>query len=281
MRVVDAVLEWRPVLAAILGAQDQVEHADHIAQLVVGEPDVEQRLVGALLDQPLTFGDQQWPLLVGRLGTGQRRIVRDEHSTDLAAIQLLAPGGAGIAAVQYHTVAAHGPALLRRREGHRVEVGADRHAGLQPAFAVIVGVQNMAPLPDSDQPRAGTRNAEQGAAHGQRTGLGRLVQHIHQRCRLSDTLQQHRHRTQQHQHELFQGTHTAPSQEYNAARYMKYSAALESLTQDERRWRRPSSSHVAGGSPPTPDIGRLPLSGCRRPPGLPGPTAPSTGVRCT
>ncbi|MNR34171.1 hypothetical protein D3C85_1519180 [compost metagenome] len=48
--VVGAVLEWCPGQATIVGAQDQVEYPDHIAGLVVGEPDVEQRFVRALLD---------------------------------------------------------------------------------------------------------------------------------------------------------------------------------------------------------------------------------------
>ncbi|MNP77957.1 hypothetical protein D3C76_1754770 [compost metagenome] len=58
LRVVGAILERRPALAAIVSAQDQVEHADHIADLVIGEPDVEQRFVRALLGQALAFGDQ-------------------------------------------------------------------------------------------------------------------------------------------------------------------------------------------------------------------------------
>ncbi|MCY1428209.1 hypothetical protein D9M71_440860 [compost metagenome] len=49
LRVVGAVLEWRPGLTAVVGAQDQVEHADHIAGFFIGEPDVQQRFVRALI----------------------------------------------------------------------------------------------------------------------------------------------------------------------------------------------------------------------------------------
>ncbi|VVQ20813.1 hypothetical protein PS914_06531 [Pseudomonas fluorescens] len=41
LRVVGAILERRPALTTVFGPQDQVEHPDHIAQLVVGEPHIE------------------------------------------------------------------------------------------------------------------------------------------------------------------------------------------------------------------------------------------------
>ncbi|MNO74560.1 hypothetical protein D3C76_655640 [compost metagenome] len=209
LRVVDAVLEWRPALTTILGTQDQVEHTHHIAQFVVGEPDIEQRLVGALLHQLLTFSDQQWPLLIGRLGRGQRAVVFDEQIADLAAVQLFAPGCTGIAAVQHDTIVTDRPTLLGRREKHRSQVAAQRNAGLHPVLARIVGKKNMATLANGDQALARSSNADQGAMHGQRTRHGRQLQHINKTGRPSYTLQQHR--TQQRQHELFQGTHTAPS----------------------------------------------------------------------
>ncbi|MNN71110.1 hypothetical protein D3C81_1870140 [compost metagenome] len=48
--VVGTVLIRRPGLTTVVGAQDQVEHADYIAGFFVGEPDVEQRFVRALID---------------------------------------------------------------------------------------------------------------------------------------------------------------------------------------------------------------------------------------
>ncbi|MNH39795.1 hypothetical protein D3C79_1010170 [compost metagenome] len=47
--VVGAVLKRGPGLTAVVGAQDQVEHADHIAGFFIGEPDVQQRFVRALI----------------------------------------------------------------------------------------------------------------------------------------------------------------------------------------------------------------------------------------
>ncbi|MNC32676.1 hypothetical protein D3C75_810390 [compost metagenome] len=70
LRVVDAILERCPAAAAILGAQDQVEHPDHITDFVVGEPDAEKRLVGAFIDQPLAVGGQYSPLFVVGFGLG-------------------------------------------------------------------------------------------------------------------------------------------------------------------------------------------------------------------
>ncbi len=119
LRVVGAILQRRPALAAIVGAQDQVEHADHIADFVIGEPHIEQRFVGALLEQALTFGDQQRPLFVARLGTGQRRVMLDQQVADLATVELLVPGRASVARVQHHAVIAHRPALGWRWQSSR------------------------------------------------------------------------------------------------------------------------------------------------------------------
>ncbi|MNF71159.1 hypothetical protein D3C84_531040 [compost metagenome] len=180
-------------MAAILGTQDQVEHADHVADLVVGEPDVEQRLVGALLDQPLTVSDQQRPLLIGRLGSGQRRVMPDQQRADLSTVQLLVPGHAGIAAVQDHAIVADGPALLRRSKIHRTQVTADRYARLLPLPAAIVGIKNVPALPDRHQPLPGIGDVQQRAVHGQCTGPGGQVQHIDVIGRLGDALRQAEH----------------------------------------------------------------------------------------
>ncbi|MNQ89345.1 hypothetical protein D3C85_1046510 [compost metagenome] len=267
MRVVDAVLEWRPALAAVLGAQDQVEHTDHIAHLVVGEPDVEQRLVRALADQPLAFFDAQRPLFVGGLGTGQRAVILDLQVADLAAIELLAPGGAGIAAVQHHTVAAHGPALLRRREGHRVKIGADRHAGLQPALAIIVGIKNVAPLSDCDQSLSSAGGRQQGTAHGQDTGFGRLIEHINEAGGLAGSLHQRQGGAQRQQHALLVRTHTASSRGNCAGRALRGDPTSVSGAPHVRRGRASACHGI--------------LNGCQRLPGTRATTVPWTATRCS
>ncbi|MNL31932.1 hypothetical protein D3C87_1537510 [compost metagenome] len=159
LRVVGAVLERRPVLAAVLGAQDQVEHPDHITQLVVGEPDIEQGFVGPLRHQALAFGDQQRPLFVAGFCTGQRLVMLDQQGPDLAAVQLLAPGRTRVVAVQDHAVAAHRPTLGGRRKTHGIEVGTDRHGGLLPVIAGVIGIQNVATLSDGNQSVAGPGHA--------------------------------------------------------------------------------------------------------------------------
>ena len=59
LRIVGAVEPRLPGLAAVGGAEDQVVGADDVAVLRVGEPDVEERLVGALLLVALRFGEQR------------------------------------------------------------------------------------------------------------------------------------------------------------------------------------------------------------------------------
>ncbi|MNF72353.1 hypothetical protein D3C84_543300 [compost metagenome] len=99
MRVVGAVLERDPVLSTVFGAQDQVEHPDRITEFVVGEPDVEQRFVGALLNPPLAISGQHGPLFVVRFSHRQSCVMLEYQLADLAAVKLSGPGGAGIAAV--------------------------------------------------------------------------------------------------------------------------------------------------------------------------------------
>ncbi|MOA21775.1 hypothetical protein D3C78_1422840 [compost metagenome] len=82
-----------------------------------------------------------------------------EHQlADLPAIELLAPGDAGIAAVQHHTVIADRPALGCRRKTHRREIGADRYCGLLPAQAGVIGIENVPALPHRDQTLSGMGN---------------------------------------------------------------------------------------------------------------------------
>ena len=67
-----------------------------------------------------------------------RVVVRDQHVAEAAAVELARPGAAGVGAVQHHAVVADGPAVRRRREAHRHQVGADRHVGLLPGLAGVV-----------------------------------------------------------------------------------------------------------------------------------------------
>ncbi|MNG36856.1 hypothetical protein D3C84_1240320 [compost metagenome] len=65
-------------MATVFSAQNQVKHADHIADLLIGKPDVEQGFVGALLYQSLAFDGPTRPFFVVRLATGQRTIMLDQ-----------------------------------------------------------------------------------------------------------------------------------------------------------------------------------------------------------
>ncbi|MNE42695.1 hypothetical protein D3C80_1368410 [compost metagenome] len=207
LRIVGAVLHRRPGATAVQGAQDQVEHADRVAALRVDEPDVEERLVGAFVDQSLALGDELRPLLVVRLGAGQRLVVGEHQLADLPAVQLLLPAGAAIAAVQHHAIVADRPALLGGGEMHRVEVGADRHAGLLPALAGILGIQNVTAQADRDQPITRARHIAQRAARCQFARAGRQVQHIHEGGCLGHALQRTQRDTQRQQRALIEGTH--------------------------------------------------------------------------
>ncbi|MNG26480.1 hypothetical protein D3C84_1114770 [compost metagenome] len=95
--------------------------------------------------------------------------------------------------MQNHAVIADRPALFRGRKIHSVEVAADRDTGLLPLPAGIVGIKNVATLPDRDQARAGIRHVEQRAAHRQCTGLGGQVQHIDVPRGLRKRLPHHQH----------------------------------------------------------------------------------------
>ncbi|MNT58082.1 hypothetical protein D3C72_1954970 [compost metagenome] len=65
----------------------------------------------------------------------------------------------------------------------------------------------MTTLPYDNQALTRTGRGEQGAAHGQGTELGRLVQHVDEAGGLSDSLPQH----QCQQYALLVRTHTASS----------------------------------------------------------------------
>ncbi|MCY1300326.1 hypothetical protein D9M69_484560 [compost metagenome] len=52
LRVLGAFEQRLPALAAILGAQDQVEWTNHVAGLLVVEPEIVERLVRTVGDQP-------------------------------------------------------------------------------------------------------------------------------------------------------------------------------------------------------------------------------------
>ncbi|MNP40050.1 hypothetical protein D3C76_1336570 [compost metagenome] len=177
------------MLAAVTGVQQQVEHPDCIAVAGIGEPHVEQRLVGALCHQALALAYPARPDRVRGRGQGFGLVVRQHLVTEHPAVQLLFPAQAAIAAVQDHPVVTHRPPKLRRREGHRVEVGADRHLCLLPVTAMVIRVQDVPARPHRDHPCAGAGDIAQGAARGQRTGQRWQVEHVDVRLGLDRALQ--------------------------------------------------------------------------------------------
>ena len=104
--VVGRMQQRLPALAAVGGAQHQAEGADDEAGAVVVEPDVEERVLGALRREPLRLGEP--------LGVAAAGVVGDEHLAEAATVELAGPGAAGVDALQHHAVMAHGPAGRRR-----------------------------------------------------------------------------------------------------------------------------------------------------------------------
>ncbi|MNX98874.1 hypothetical protein D3C86_1312990 [compost metagenome] len=141
----------------------------------------------------------------------------DQQFADLATVELLLPGRAGVAAVQHHAVIAHRPALGGGRKIHRSEVGTGRYDGLLPVVSRIIGKQNMATLADGNHAPAGAGHAGQRAVDRQGTDPGGQVQHIDVIGRLGDALRQAEHNAKgQLQHIIFIRTHTASSSENRA-----------------------------------------------------------------
>ncbi|MNI51916.1 hypothetical protein D3C73_1066660 [compost metagenome] len=188
LRVVGAILERRPALTTVVSSQNQVEHADRVTHVFVGKPYIQQRFVGALLLHPFAFGHPQRPLRVVRLGGGQRLVMLDQQSADLAPVQLFFPGLASVVAVQHHAVAAHCPALGGVRKAHCIQISTDRHLGLLPLSAAVIAVDDVATLAHRNQALARPRRPGQRAADRQGTGLGWQVQHIDIRGGLADAL---------------------------------------------------------------------------------------------
>ena len=77
-----------PRLAAVARAKDQVVRADHITVLRIGEPDVEERLVGPLLLVALRLGEQLLRFLRRRLGRDLAFHRRDQQVVGRAAVEL-------------------------------------------------------------------------------------------------------------------------------------------------------------------------------------------------
>ncbi|MNE60060.1 hypothetical protein D3C80_1551840 [compost metagenome] len=135
----------------------------------------------------------------------------DQQRADRAAIELLAPGRAGVAAVQDHAIVAHRPALLGSGEMHGIQIGADRHGGLLPMLTGIVGIENVATLANGHQTLTRAGHVQQGAALRQGTRLGRQFQHIDIAGCLGDSLQQHQRGAQRQPYILSDRTHNASS----------------------------------------------------------------------
>ncbi|MNT56224.1 hypothetical protein D3C72_1935080 [compost metagenome] len=104
--------------------------------------------------------------------------------------------------MQHHAIVTHRPALLGGRKIHGRQVGADRHGGLLPGLAGIIGIENVATLTDGDQALPGTRQVQQRATRRQGTRLGRLIQYVDVTGRLRHTLHQRQQHAQRQQRTL-------------------------------------------------------------------------------
>ncbi|MOA09123.1 hypothetical protein D3C78_1289310 [compost metagenome] len=166
--VVHAVDPGLPVATAVDRTQDQVESADDEAFALIGEPDIEERLVRALFRQALR-------LVLPAFDTG---VVVEHQLADLPAIELLLPALSGIAAVQHHAIMADRPAFAGSGEKYGGKVGADRHFGLLPELAAVIGIQDVATLAHRHQTLASFGQVEQRTLRRQFAALRRQVQHI-------------------------------------------------------------------------------------------------------
>ncbi|MNN59888.1 hypothetical protein D3C81_1750380 [compost metagenome] len=70
------------------------------------------------------------------------------------------------------------PTLAGRGEIHGGKVGADRHVGLLPLLATVIGIQDVAALAHRHQALTGFGQVEQRTLRRQFAALGRKVQHI-------------------------------------------------------------------------------------------------------
>ncbi|MNE15574.1 hypothetical protein D3C80_1084890 [compost metagenome] len=87
-----------------------------------------------------------------------------EHArAALATVELPDPTDAGVTAVQDHAVVTDRPTLARRREVHGDQVRADRHLGLAPFAAGIVGIKDVATLTHCDQAPTGASQTSEHA----------------------------------------------------------------------------------------------------------------------
>ena len=135
-RVLGPVKPGLPALAAVGGAEDQVEGADDKAVRFVFEPDVEKGLVGALLDETFEVFVQACTSLAPSrpLGRGMGGVITDHDLGGGAAVKLLHPGDAAVGTVQHHAVMTDRPAFLRCRKMDGHQIGTDRHLAPGSSF---------------------------------------------------------------------------------------------------------------------------------------------------
>ncbi|MNV91766.1 hypothetical protein D3C71_1863010 [compost metagenome] len=83
-RVVDTVLPGGPGLATILGTQQQIEGTGDESRALIGEPHIQQRLVGALGGEQ--FGILFQALRLGVIRVGRVAVLLEQDRGDLLAI---------------------------------------------------------------------------------------------------------------------------------------------------------------------------------------------------
>ncbi|MNF99536.1 hypothetical protein D3C84_824370 [compost metagenome] len=77
-----------------------------------------------------------------------------------------------------------------------IQVRADRHLGLLPVPAGVIGVKNVTTLTHGDQALPSTGHVQQRTAHGQGTRPGRQIQHVNVAGCLGDALPQRQQHAQ-------------------------------------------------------------------------------------
>ena len=163
-RIVGAVEPRRPRRAAVVGAEDQVVGADHVAFVLVGEPHVEERLVGALLLVALALrrAASSRRRTSARAATlrsmcGEQQLVGARPSS--CSVQVSPPSRVCRITPSWPTA----QPCLRVDEVHRGQVRAHRHRRLLPGRAAVGRHDDVAALADRDEAVAGARHRLQQA----------------------------------------------------------------------------------------------------------------------
>ncbi len=178
-----------PGLAAVGRTENEVVRTHDVAVCGIGKPDVEKRLVGALLLVALRLGQQCLHFRGGRLRLGPAFHGREQQVVRLVTVELHLPTIAAIVAVEDDTVVADRPSISRVGEEHGGQVRAYRDGGLLPGLATVVRHDDVPTLSDSDQAVARFRDRLQQCLARERRGLRRCVEYVDERradCRRSE-----------------------------------------------------------------------------------------------